>query len=559
MTVPVNDRRIQYTATASQTVFPYDFKITANTEITVLQTIYLTGVTNTLTLTTEYTVSDVGEAAGGNITLVTGAAVDDTVTITGATPLSRVTDFNQAGDFLMSDLNDQLDKITDILQENETETNRALLLAPEDSANSLTLPVTADRIGNFLTFDSNGDPTVSAGSADTVTVSPFMATVLDDTTAAEARTTLVAQEDVVTTRGDIVRGSSSAVAERLAIGSASTFLKSDGTDPSWSTITEGINNNLIINGQGLIAQRGTSFTSATTPANSDDTYLLDRMLLVSDGNDIVDVSQETTTVPTGSYSAIKFDVETANKQFGYVQILEAKDAAAIIGGTASLSFKARKGGSNATLETLRAAIISWDSTADTVTSDVVGTWAGAGTDPTLATNWTYENTPSDLTLTTSYQTFSIENISIDTTSTTNVAVFIWCDDTDATVADLAYITDIKLEEGSVSTDFITRPYQQELALCQRFYFEELNPNIAAEGNAVGASNGVCYAEIYFPVTMRVNPSLTSPTFSTSNISGSVGIPQLSKNGVLYNAAANLAGRFFFSDNGSTSLKSDSEL
>ena len=35
MTVPANDRRIQYTATAGQTIFPYDFKITANTEITV--------------------------------------------------------------------------------------------------------------------------------------------------------------------------------------------------------------------------------------------------------------------------------------------------------------------------------------------------------------------------------------------------------------------------------------------------------------------------------------------------------------------------------------------
>ena len=38
--------------------------------------------------------------------------------------------------------------------------------------------------------------------------------------------------------------------------------------------------NLLINGQGLVANRGTTFTSTSDPANSDDTYLLDRMLLL---------------------------------------------------------------------------------------------------------------------------------------------------------------------------------------------------------------------------------------------------------------------------------------
>jgi len=279
MTVPVNDRRIQYTATAGQTIFPYDFKITANTEIAVLQTVNATGVTTTLTLTTEYTVSGVGDAGGGNITLVTGTAVNDTITITGTTPLTRVTDFNQAGDFLTSDLNDQLDKLTDILQENDTETNRALLLAPEDTASSLVLPVTADRISKYLAFDASGDPLASAAQSG-VPTSTFMATVLDDetaaaalttlgfstyiqtliddttaaaalttlgfstyiqtliddTTAAAARTTLAAQQDVVTTRGDIVRGSSGGVAERLALGADKTYLKSDGTDAIFGAI-----------------------------------------------------------------------------------------------------------------------------------------------------------------------------------------------------------------------------------------------------------------------------------------------------------------------------------
>lgn len=51
--------------------------------------------------------------------------------------------------------------------------------------------------------------------------------------------------------------------------------------------------NHLINGAMMVAQRGTSFTSTTTPANNDDTYLLDRWILLSDGNDIVDVTQAT--------------------------------------------------------------------------------------------------------------------------------------------------------------------------------------------------------------------------------------------------------------------------
>lgn len=272
--------------------------------------------------------------------------------------------------------------------------------------------------------------------------------------------------------------------------------------------------NLLINGQFRIAQRGTAFTSASTPANNDDTYLLDRWNLVSDGNDIADVSQETTTVPTGSYSAIKMDQETANKQWGLVQVLEAKDAAALINGTASLSFKARKGASNTTVETLRAAIISWGSTADAVTSDVVGTWAGAGTNPTLAANWTYENTPSSLILTTSYQTFKIENVSIDTASTANVAVFIWLDDTDGTVGDLVYISDVKLEKGSLVTPFISKTYDEELLKCRRFYTRLKADGAAYTGFGSGEIEDADTAFLYIPYPTQM---ISAPSLTLSNV------------------------------------------
>lgn len=277
--------------------------------------------------------------------------------------------------------------------------------------------------------------------------------------------------------------------------------------------------NLLINGDFRIAQRGTTFDAATTPANNDDTVLLDRGILLSDGNDIVDVTQETSVVPTGSYAAWRFDVETANKKFGYFQILEARDAAALIAGVGSLSFKARRTGTS--IANLRGALLAWDSTADSVTSDPVSAWEAAGTNPTLVANWTYENTPVSLAaLTTSYQTFKIENVSIDTASAANIGLFIWSDDLTTTVGDFLYIADIQVDRGPNATPFQRRSHAEELALCQRFFCKTFPQGVAPAQNVgdeigtihavvqVANTAGRCSAYWGFPVTMRATPTLT---------------------------------------------------
>lgn len=226
--------------------------------------------------------------------------------------------------------------------------------------------------------------------------------------------------------------------------------------------------NHIINGAMMVAQRGTSFTSATTPANSDDTYLLDRWTLLSDGNDIVDVTQAT-DAPTGGLNSIGLDVETVNKKFGIIQFIEQKNCIGLIGNTVTLSFKARVS-SLTKLDNVKCAIIAWSGTADAVTSDVVSAWGVEGTNPTLAANWTYENTPANLSVTTSWATFSV-SAAIDTASTKNIAVMIWSDVTDTTLGDFLYITDVQLEMGSVATPFERRPFQVEAYLCQRYYYK----------------------------------------------------------------------------------------
>jgi hypothetical protein len=265
------------------------------------------------------------------------------------------------------------------------------------------------------------------------------------------------------------------------------------------------NRNAIINGSFRVSQRGTAFTSATVPANSDDTYLLDRWILLSDGNDIVDVSQEqSATIADPAYN-IKLDVETANKKFGILTVLEQLDSRQFINQTCSLSFKAKRTGT--TIGAIRAAILSWSSTADTVTSDVVSAWEAAGTNPTLVANWNYENVPVALSaITTSWQTFKIEGIAIDTAASTNVGVFIWTDDTAMDVGDFLHIAEVQLEVGSVATAFEVITFADELALCQRYYERKIaggSYSIFGSGYAASVTAGYFFVP---HATKRVLPT-----------------------------------------------------
>jgi hypothetical protein len=77
--------------------------------------------------------------------------------------------------------------------------------------------------------------------------------------------------------------------------------------------------NRLFNGSYAVAQRGTTFASGS---NNDDTYNLDRWYVLSDGNDIVDITQNTAAAPPEQKFCIALDVETINKKFGVAQIIE---------------------------------------------------------------------------------------------------------------------------------------------------------------------------------------------------------------------------------------------
>ena len=150
-----NEPRVQYTASASQTVFAYAFAIFEESDLKV----YLTPTGSTasdssdiLILTTDYTVTGEGTSVGGNVTLVVAATAGDIITIERDIAVERTSDYTDNGDFLAATFNDDFDKIVMMIQQLEAKlANLALVTQTTSTAGSLTLPVLEN--DKYLTSD----------------------------------------------------------------------------------------------------------------------------------------------------------------------------------------------------------------------------------------------------------------------------------------------------------------------------------------------------------------------------------------------------------------------
>jgi hypothetical protein len=178
------------TNTAGQEI-PFLFPINATSDLDVYQRVTATGVTTTLTLDTNYTVDIEGDI-GGTVTMVAAVPVTEEVFIVRDTAATQTLDLEHGGSFSAENLGEALDRLTRLVIENRDAIARCIKVPESDSTTiDMELDTSVDRASQYVSFDSNGEPTVTSTVApSTATVTAYMETVLDDADAATARTTL---------------------------------------------------------------------------------------------------------------------------------------------------------------------------------------------------------------------------------------------------------------------------------------------------------------------------------------------------------------------------------
>lgn len=165
ITNTLNIPRNQYTASANQTVFAIGFEFYQVADVKVYKNGTLLSYDATPTTSSTYSIAGTSNTsdeayefgAGGTVTLGAGASANDSIVIIRDLVIQRTQDFSASGAFDITALNTQLDTMTSMIAERETQSDRSIKLADTDTVSAtLTLPDKATRASKMLEFDANG-------------------------------------------------------------------------------------------------------------------------------------------------------------------------------------------------------------------------------------------------------------------------------------------------------------------------------------------------------------------------------------------------------------------
>ena len=161
MTVSSSTSRVQFNGNGSTTVFAYSFKIFDEDDLTVIVR-SANGTETVKTITTHYTVSGVGNAGGGNVTMLTAPASGETLTILREQDLVQELDLVENDPFPAQSLEDALDKLTFIVQQHDEELGRSIKASRTNTIGSTEFTVSAaDRASKVFAFNSAGELSVA--------------------------------------------------------------------------------------------------------------------------------------------------------------------------------------------------------------------------------------------------------------------------------------------------------------------------------------------------------------------------------------------------------------
>ncbi len=157
--------RIEHAGDGATTTFSYPFPVFADSNLRV----FVDGVEQTVS--TDFTVAGAGQSAGGSVTFTTAPSPAATVLLCRDLTIARMSDFQASGEFRAKVINDELDFLTAVMQELNSDLSRTVRLRRTDAQADLELPAASMRADRVLAFDEEGDVTVKAyGDLGAVTI-----------------------------------------------------------------------------------------------------------------------------------------------------------------------------------------------------------------------------------------------------------------------------------------------------------------------------------------------------------------------------------------------------
>ena len=186
-----------YNGNGATTEFAYTFRILDKTHLQVVKT-STAGVDSTLTVDTDYTVTGVGDALGGNVVATTAPASGEKITIIRNVPLTQETDLQNQGAYYADVVETMDDKAMMAIQQLNELIGRSLTLPASSAFSNLLLPdPAADRVLGWNSSATDLENMVaelanvtSQQGSDLASLSTFIGTLLPSTTAAAARSIL---------------------------------------------------------------------------------------------------------------------------------------------------------------------------------------------------------------------------------------------------------------------------------------------------------------------------------------------------------------------------------
>jgi len=187
MTVSSSTNRDDHAGNGVTVAFTVNFKFLANSHIRVIHKDAL-GVETTWVEITDYTLTGAGNPTG-TLTAVTAPASGETITILRNVPQTQETDYVENDSFPADTHETALDKLTMQVQQLQENLDRLIQFPETSTISNVTIEDPID--GNYLQWKSDLSGLQNVASiVDTVTVTTFMQTLLDDNTGQEGINTL---------------------------------------------------------------------------------------------------------------------------------------------------------------------------------------------------------------------------------------------------------------------------------------------------------------------------------------------------------------------------------